>query len=589
MRRRLTELLRSGWPVLLCLALLPPARSIGALATIAIVVTAVLAWLSTTTTPQSPPRAIALLFRAEVPARVGGWEACLLAGALSVCVAYLVVGSRVSAIVYNDGAYYFGVARHMALTGRWEEPIVWHFLSLPERIVHPPFDYWGGTTSLLLIPSLLLFGDAPSTAFVTMSVISSAALLAFWYLVCVALPLRYRATQLLALVIFAFSPAMDVYRYQPESIAVAQLFLLLALIAFCRGYSATALLCGFGLLLTRGDGLILFALIGAGCVVQEWTAADQRRGRVWRLVSVGLGCAGAYVSWSLLSFGTFTPPATRLVPLLYNYWTVFDFVAPEQRVLVPFSGRFTYPYVAHQLSLAFATLRAMAIAPAMDWWLALTVVPAVGGFRGRPLPELLIWMLAVAGYFLLAWVSGPGFAPIRAPYTFVPLFVLAGGLGIDTVLARLDVWIQRGASRRRAVLVGAAVLGLCSVLFSRLPALQGHAGRWTNLPRESELTTLDRVLQGQPVASNVPWYLIAYTRSPTVSIAFNGAAAMQAALEKYPVQWLIIFSVPRSGRQSRPVLDSILAGTTTQLGRFRFERVPMEGVSAGVFRVVQTS
>jgi hypothetical protein len=41
---------------------------------------------------------------------------------------YLAIGFQVEEIAYNDGAYYYGVARHIALTGRFEEPIVWHFL-----------------------------------------------------------------------------------------------------------------------------------------------------------------------------------------------------------------------------------------------------------------------------------------------------------------------------------------------------------------------------------------------------------------------------------------------------------------------------
>jgi hypothetical protein len=90
-------------------------------------------------------------------------------------------------------------------------------------------------TSLILVPPLMLFGATPRTAFVTMSVVSAASVFAFWYLVCFALPLRHRATQLLALVLFALSPAMDAFRFQTESIAVAQLFIVLSLIALYRG------------------------------------------------------------------------------------------------------------------------------------------------------------------------------------------------------------------------------------------------------------------------------------------------------------------------------------------------------------------
>jgi hypothetical protein len=203
-----------------------------------------------------------------------------------------VIAARVRDIVYNDGAYYYGVARHMAMTGRFEEPIVWHFLHPPPNLIHAPFDYWGCMTSLLLVPGLLLFGATPETAFRSMSLISAAGQLAFWYLICFALPLRHRITQLIDLALFAFSPAMVIYRFQPESVAVSQLFLLLSLIAFSRQRSALAVLCAFGLLLARSDGLILFALIFLAVLLRRAPPnAAHAAGRI-RPALVGLACIG---------------------------------------------------------------------------------------------------------------------------------------------------------------------------------------------------------------------------------------------------------------------------------------------------------
>src|SRR5262249_23623277 len=182
-------------------------------------------------------------------------------------------------IIYNDGGYYYGVARHMTRTGRYEEPIVWHFLRPPDALVHAPFDYWGSLTVLLLVPPLAMFGATPETAFVTMSAMAAASLVAFWYLICIALPLRHHATQLLALVLFAFSPAMDVYRFQPESICVAQVFLLLALIALCRRRVVLCVLSAFAILLARGDGLILFSLIVFALVLMELLIEGGRAAR----------------------------------------------------------------------------------------------------------------------------------------------------------------------------------------------------------------------------------------------------------------------------------------------------------------------
>ena len=44
---------------------------------------------------------------------IGPWEVALLAFALGIGALYLVIGTRVPEILDNDGAYYYGVARHI--------------------------------------------------------------------------------------------------------------------------------------------------------------------------------------------------------------------------------------------------------------------------------------------------------------------------------------------------------------------------------------------------------------------------------------------------------------------------------------------
>jgi hypothetical protein len=600
-RHALDDGLKRGWLVLLPFALLPVAGSVPALhqahASVAVLLGALLAWGYTTVSGASSPRGIALLAKAGEGTWMGPWELCLLAVVMAIAVAYLALGSRVDWLVYEDAAYYYGVARHMALTWRFEEPIVWHFLHPPERLVHAPFDYWGAMTSLLLVPPLALFGATPATALVTMSAISALSLVAFWYLICIALPLRYYATQLLALVIFAFSPAMDLYRFQPESISVAHLFLLLSLIAFCRKRLVLAILGGFCLVLTRPDGLILFALIFFVVLLQARRGVGACPHQVWHLVLVGLACAATYVLWSLASFGTLTPPGPQILPSLGKYAEVYDFGVPHQVSWSEIVDRLEWHFVAGRIRMAFDTLRAIPFAPGLDWWLAIAIVPA-GGLLRRPLsPESLIWLLCFGGYFLLACVSGAGFARVRAPYTFTPLVVLAGALGLDAILAQLEAWMEHARSiRLRAVTIGAGVLALCSVLLGRLPVLRG-VPMLASLPVAAEiiaqaqpaleLTTLDRVLRGEPVASNRPWQIIAYTRSPAVSIPQNGDAAIEAVLARYQVRWMVIFGAPPwwcSG-ESCTLFNRLLSTERTDLGRFRLERIPVDAMLPAVFRV----
>lgn len=569
---------------------LPP--QLRALASILILLATMLIW-ALPVLSSTEPGAAAVLARSQSKGRIEAWELLLLAFVVAASVVYVVVGWRLDEITFNDGAYYYGVARHMARTGRFEEPIVWHFLHQPDTILHAPFDYWGCLTSLLLVPPMLVFGVTLSTAFLTMSAIAALTLLAFWYLICVALPLRYRATQLIALVIFAFTPAMDVYRFQPESIPVAQLFILLALIAFCLRRGVAAVLCGFCILLARGDGLILFTLIFLAVLFREWSDGDGQRRRLWLATLAGCACMGVYVVWSLVSFGTLTPPAPQKLPFLPVYKVVFDFDVPHQRSWRQMLSWFTWDYVSWRIMFAFRALRAIPFTPAFDCWLAIAMVPVLSLFRLRARPQALIWVLCFGGYFFVAWVSGPGFAPGRTPYTFTPLIVLAGALGIDAILRWFHVWSERGSYVRvKSAFLGAGGLALCFFFLVSLPVLQTPS-RYSNLSYQKNLMLLAPTLGSEPVATNIPWYMIAYTDSPTISIPMNGEAAIEAAFAQYQIRWLVLFQFPFQWAKSRtdmfgasrPVFYGILDGNRTRIGRYELKPVSVRGVLPAVYRV----
>lgn len=534
-----------------------------------------------------------LLPRACADGEVGAWELCLLAFVAAVAVAYLVVGSHFTGLIYMDGAYYYGVARHIALTGRFEEPIVWHFLNPPETLVHAPFDYWGGMTSLLLVPPLVLFGASPRTANLTMSAISAATVLAFWYLVCVALPLRYRATQLLGLALFAFSPAMNLYRFQPESVVVAQLFILLALIAFARRWFAAAIVCGFCILLTRGDGGVLFALI-TGAVLVE--ASRPVRGQVrlpWQLVLITGACLATYLGWSVASFGTLTPPATSAVPFLRNYWEVYHYGVTRNVSWTDLLGRIDRAYVLDRMWLGLDSLRRVPFVPLLDAWLLLALLAAPVLFIQRRQRECGICVLALASYWLVVFASGVGFAPVRTPHVFTPLLVLSGALGLDALCGAVDRWMTRPNTPGMAPWLAEAMLGAgCALLLIRVPALQHVRYRLgASIAVQQDLPKLDAILQGQPVASNRAVDIVAYTQSPSVSIPTNGDRALAAVIARYGVRWLVIFGPlrPSAGPTVVPApnaLGTVLVTGHAQLDRFKLERVHVEGNLPAVIRVL---
>jgi hypothetical protein len=518
--------------------------------------------------------------------RLGGWEVMLLFVIVASAIAYLVAASRIDEIAYNDGAYYYGVARHMASTGRYEEPIVWHFLQPPSRVPHTPFDYWGGLTSLLLVPPLAIFGATPHTAFASMAVISAAALGIFWYLVCCALPLRHQAAQLLALVLFALSPAMDVYRFQPESTSVAQVFLLASLVALCRRRFGLSVLLAFGIFLARTDGLVLFAVLTQAALVLHGYSHNGWSRYSWHPAMVALACLSSYALWSWVSFGRPIPPGPGILPGLGVYWRVFDWLPAHPDRMSGWSTALSADYIVKRLTFGLRALRSVPFTPAMDWWIVLACVPILGLRWAQTRSASAIWLVGVVAFFGLVIVSGPAYYAFRAPHTFTPMVVLAGAIGIDLILAGLGVVLQRaGDSRWIALFIGAAVFAGSFALLAPLPFLQSTKAQ-PNLPDQGTLTALDPVLQGDTVATNVPWYVIAYTRSPAVSVPFNGGAALAAVLDRYDARWLVLFGNPPywvSGA-TRTVLQAVLSGAQTQFGGFRLERVPVD-IPASVYRI----
>ena len=574
-----------GWAVLLPLALLPVANRADASQQLAIraalVLAALLLWVWTMVARRSPPNAVALLAHSRGRPQLGPWELVLLAVVAVIAILYLAAAARVTQISTNDGAYYYGVARHMVRTGRFEEPIVWHFIHPPARLTHAPFDYWGGMTALALAPSLALFGPTPHTAFLAMAAFAAVSVLLFWYLICFALPLRYGATQLLALLLFAFSPPMDRFRFQPESTVIAQLWLLPALIAFCRRRFVLAVVAAFALVLTRSDQSIVFALITLFAVI-----GAQRDGRHgWRVALTGVACVAIYVAWSAASFGTMLPPAAAAVPFLNRFPEVLEFGTIAPHGWRDTIGHFTPTVLAAGIARALP-VHTMGFTPAWHWWIALAAVSLLVGRRGAAAPRLLIWTLCFVGYFAVMAIGGSIPTLFRTAHTFVPLAVLAGALGLDWVLSLLHAWVERRPGRARAALVGAAVMATCAILLARLPVLQTWPAG-TDCDDQAALGRLDPILRGQPVATNSPWYVIAYTDSPAVFVPRNGEAAIATVLERYAVRWLVLFPSAYASQmeQSQPVLARILGQDRDQLGRFRLQRVATDSPVPAVYRV----
>ncbi len=488
---------------------------------------------------------------------VWGWG--LLALTVSICVLYFAIGHRVDGSKYWDGNYYYGVARHMASTGRFEEPIVWHFLSLPQSIIHAPFDYWSGMTSVILVPVLWLLGSSYPTALLAMTAISALSLIGFWYLITVACPIRHPLIQLTVLLIFSFSPAVHGFRFDTESIPVAHLFLILALIAFYRRRYVWAVTAGFLLALTRADGMFLCLVIWVSCLAGalHQPLNDHKRG----LRSIAGSMAGLSVLFSvyhLWAFGTLFPPGAQVVPHLESLADLVTYNSDRDTSVGHLLRNLHPQNVVSNLGLALAMLRSQHFVPAQDVWLVLSVL---AWFASRSRGSALLCSLLFVP-FLSVHGSHTVFSP-RAILSLLPVLILAGGVTLDALSIRLRTWRRSGRYTGLKSQIAALLLfAMCATFLAELRPYDVPERRSTSWPSAGR--SLDKILDGEPVAACNPYELIAYTRSPAISIPRDGAAAIDELLHRYNVRWLLLPPKPPAFFYSNSPSDGLLQAAYTR-------------------------
>jgi hypothetical protein len=570
-----------AWPALAVLAALPlalryPAALGGHLAAaMALTATLILAGRVDRVSPTRIPIVVAPVRRGHV----GAWELSLLVVALTTAALYLQIGLHAEGNLQNDSAYYFGVARHMARTGRFEEPILWHFMAPPKAIVHAPFDYWGGLTSVVLAPFLALFGPSQHTAFVVMGAISGLSVIAFWYLVCVALPVRYPALQLLALLAFAFASSARNYRFDTESLPLYHLLQIGALIGVAAARPRLAVVSAFLLALCRIDGLVLFA----GTVVV--VALQHRRDRpaLRRALLLAGGLLAAYVARNLWSFHAALPPGAATATRMGDERVLYRLHGVPASLWTVIRARFEYAYVAARFELLLDRLLHLNVLPAQQLWYLIAAIPGLAFARRRG--AALVPGAAFLTAFAFVWASGPMFQVWRTLSALLPLLVLGGTLGLGAALDALLALTRRARRRGRrawALCASALVFAAAYPMVTRIQ-VYGPREEPPVHAKELELARLDAVLAGMPVAATEPWYVMAGTRSPVVSIPEDGPEAVAEVLRRYRVEWIVLVG---DAGPWRVALGSLREGEQKAIGAALVQRAAFAGTLA-LYRVVR--
>lgn len=366
-----------------------------------------------------------------------------------------------------------------------------------------------------------------------MAAISGLSVIAFWYLVCVALPLRSAVLQLFALIAFALSPFALNYRFDTESLPLYQLLLILTMIEMATDRPRLTIIASFLLIVCRVDGMALFA--GAVLIV---TYRLHRKGRKAELRRAALLCCclfGAYVARNLWSFHTVMPPGSSSAALLEDQLDLYSLHPRAPSVLRTFAARFDLTYVVARIDLLVDSLRSQRMLPAQPLWYFIGLIPGVTYFRRRSGAAGTIHGATLAALFVLTWASGPMFHGWRTLAALLPMIVLSCALGASMAFDGI-VSATRRARRAHTLWTVAVTIALSAIAYPIVTRIEPYGPRARAALRglEIELTALDATLGGAPVAATSPWYVIAQTHSPVVSIPEDGEASIA---DGHPLVW----------------------------------------------------
>lgn len=541
-----------------------------------------LAWLEPAATAKL--RAVLLLGVAVAALRGGqpmtrrrAWPLLTLTLSVGICASYWACGAKLSGSTNNDAAYYFAVARHIAATGRFEEPIVWHHLVHREGVTHAPFDYWPALPSLWLVPLFKIFGASPKVLGLAAASVSCASVLLFWFFVSVQRPLGSGWLQLTSLLLFAYSPPLWDYRFDAETVPWTHVWILASLIALSRRKPVAAVICGFLLFLSRPDCVALSVLVW----VFSWLIAREAQ----QLKSVALTCVAAiaaYCGYHELLFGTLTPPGAALAPRLIDGMELYRF-RETGPLLQGFQHRFTAEYFDARAHAAFETLRSGKFVPLFHVWLLLALAGGARAHWRADRSAQAAWLMLPIGALAPSLASPMVFAEWRTLHPLLPLLLLVASHALDSVLVRARAFSSKLSGLRRLA-PHALTVAACGFSLLMLQNLKPYLAPPTPPQQAQGPTALKPYFEGKVVMSLFPWFVLADANTPAVGLPSNGPDAVRAAIERYRVDWLMIPSNGNCQDDTDSFCHSLVANAGAELGtiHLRYERT---GADAQLFRV----
>ncbi len=528
------------------------------------------AWLSDAQLALVGIAALALVEWSRAPTRTDARAVAVspLALALGIAITLVALAWDRHGHFDNDPAYYAGVARHIVTSGRWEEPIVWHFQGLPNEAVHAPFDHWQPMTALALMVPMKLFGTSDRVVYVTMACLSGASIVALAALLGWAAPLKSRALALAGTGAFGLSPFLLQYRLDSETMPVVHLLLLVSLLLIARGHGALAMVPAWCLPLTRLDAGLWAPILTLAALARPSAIDDRpgaRRGRHERatVALAAIGCALMVGAVWRASHGSFLPPAGTRAAMLGGYDDLYAY-ADGLPTISPFhfESRWT---VAAFLDAGKHGLAAWFDQPLLGLqplWIAAALFLGVAS----PSPIARGATAIVASLcFVAPWSSFHMYAPWRVSMVGVVALVLAAILGLDHVLdAARGTWTRPASLLARATLAVALVWGQWAG--STTPM---H----TAIAEEDAFRAVAPALAGHIVLTPHPFAGVAAQSAPVVMLPWNGEAAVSKVIKRFGITRLVLGIGGCSG-ETAALCTQVLAGKSELLGGISVRALP---------------
>jgi hypothetical protein len=284
---------------------------------------------------------------------------------------------------------------------------------------------------------------------------------------------------------------------------------------------------------------------------------------------------GAYMTHHLVFFGSLSPPGSQLAPRVIDGMELYRF-RPDGPLLAPLQARLTLPFFDDRAHIALETLRKADFVPLFHLWFLLALAGGARRHFRTDRSAQAAWLMLPVGALVPSLLSPSVFAPWRTLHVLLPILLVVGCHGLDAGLSAVAPRALPTArfSRSRRGLAAALACGFALLMFADLkPYSQPPAPP----SQAAGPKALAKYLDGAPVMSLFPWFVLAITKSPAVGLPSNGKTAVLEAISHYNPQWLMIPTSGTCQEQTTAFCQELIRKQRLQLGTIQFTQIATGG------------